>query len=132
MTKNRIDAAWLKTSATVRALSLTAPGVTAGRGRHRLGAVLHRLAVLLGRDGLVCRACPVERAAGNGIEWRTRAFDAGDILAAAVGESRRRGDDSSESRKAKSEDDMESQVFVPSPFARRLSVARRGVPKNFF
>jgi hypothetical protein len=46
------------------------------------------LNLVLGSKGLVRRACPVERTARNGVEWRVRSFYAGDIFAAAVSKCR--------------------------------------------
>ena len=66
--------------------------------------------LVLGSKSLVRRACPVKRAARNGVEWRVRPFYAGDIFAAAVSERRLCDNQSKEACDGESPDENLVQV----------------------
>ena len=66
--------------------------------------------LVLGSKSLVRRACPVKRAARNGVEWRVRPFYTGDIFAAAVSERRLCANQSKEACDGESPDENLVQV----------------------
>lgn len=66
--------------------------------------------LVLGSKSLVRRACPVKRAARNGVEWRVRSLYAGDIFAAAISECRLCANHSKEACNGESPDENLVQV----------------------
>jgi hypothetical protein len=68
------------------------------------------LGLLLSRNCLVRRACPIERPACDRIKRRTDTFDAGRIRAAAISESRLEASERDKTRNAKSDDETLSQA----------------------
>jgi hypothetical protein len=66
--------------------------------------------LVLGSKSLVRRACPVKRAARNGVERRVRPFYAGDIFATAVSERRLCANQSKEACDGESPDENLAQV----------------------
>jgi hypothetical protein len=66
--------------------------------------------LVLGSKSLVRRACPVKRAARNGVKWRVRPFYAGDIFAAAVSERQLCANQSKEACDGESPDENLAQV----------------------
>jgi hypothetical protein len=66
--------------------------------------------MLLGREGLVRRARSVKRATRNGIQWGVRAFYAGNVLAATIGECQLRSNEDMKSGDAQSRHENPSQI----------------------
>ena len=101
---------------------LPAPGVSAARRRcnlyRGLVGILELRGLLLRRYRVVRRAGPKERSAGDRIERRGRAFDAGSVFTPAVGKCGLRACDNREAYQTESDDTTLSQAQLLFDFSR--------------